>query len=62
MINNFTYLNLTKLDVLSTLDEIKIGVAYIYKGQKLESFPANLNVLAQCTVEYETFPGMPFCQ
>jgi len=57
MINNFTSLNLTKLDVLSTMKELKIGVAYVYKGKQLSSFPANLQVLAECTVEYESFSG-----
>jgi adenylosuccinate synthase len=32
MINNFTLLNLTKLDVLSDLDEIKIATSYKYNG------------------------------
>jgi len=32
VINNFTLLNLTKLDVLSELDEIKIAVSYKYNG------------------------------
>lgn len=57
MINNFTWLNLTKLDVLSKQQELKIGVAYVYQGKKLQSFPSNLLTLAECTVEYETFPG-----
>jgi len=56
-INNFTWLNLTKLDVLSKQKELKIGVSYKYKGQKLPSFPASLQVLAECEVEYETVPG-----
>lgn len=50
-------LNLTKLDVLDTLDEIKIAVAYQYKGKTLDSFPADLNILAQVEVVYETLPG-----
>lgn len=57
MINNFTWLNLTKLDVLSKQQELKIGVAYLYQGKRIPSFPSNLNMLAECTVEYETFPG-----
>eukprot|EP00026_Physarum_polycephalum_P006089 Phypoly_transcript_06130.p1 GENE.Phypoly_transcript_06130~~Phypoly_transcript_06130.p1 ORF type:complete len:476 (+),score=42.92 Phypoly_transcript_06130:317-1744(+) len=56
-INNFNWLNLTKLDVLSKLKELKIGVAYIHNGKALDSFPSNLHVLAECTVQYETFPG-----
>jgi adenylosuccinate synthase len=57
MLNNFTYLNVTKLDVLDDLDELKIGVGYSYEGKKLDSFPANLEVLANVEVEYETMPG-----
>ena len=56
-INNFTTLNLTKLDVLSDLQEVKLGVAYKYNGKVLDSYPSSLEVLSQCTVEYETFPG-----
>ncbi|EGF84495.1 hypothetical protein BATDEDRAFT_32828 [Batrachochytrium dendrobatidis JAM81] len=57
MINGYTSLNLTKLDVLDGLDEINIGVAYYYNGKKLDSFPANLHVLANVEVKYETLPG-----
>jgi adenylosuccinate synthase len=39
MINDYTSINLTKLDVLDSLDEIKIGVGYRYQGKLLESFP-----------------------
>jgi adenylosuccinate synthase len=57
MINDFTYLNVTKLDVLDELEELKIGTGYSYEGKKLDSFPANLEVLANVEVEYETMPG-----
>ncbi|MGE3278850.1 MAG: adenylosuccinate synthase [Candidatus Altimarinota bacterium] len=57
MINRFDSLNLTKLDVLSDLEELKIGVSYSYKGQKLTSFPSSLEVLSNVEVEYETMPG-----
>ncbi|TPX72714.1 adenylosuccinate synthase [Spizellomyces sp. 'palustris'] len=57
MINDYTSINLTKLDVLDQLPEVKIGVAYIYEGKRLDSFPADLRVLENCTVEYETLPG-----
>lgn len=56
-INDFTSINLTKLDVLDDLPELKIGVAYQYQGKLLESFPANLEVLGNVAVEYETMPG-----
>eukprot|EP01132_Coremiostelium_polycephalum_P005403 gene5403-6740_t len=57
LINDFTELNLTKLDVLSNTDEIKIGVDYKYKGEIVKSFPSSLEVLGQCEVVYETFKG-----
>ncbi|MEK9160272.1 MAG: adenylosuccinate synthase [Patescibacteria group bacterium] len=57
MINGFNSLNLTKLDVLDELDEIKVAVAYRLNGEVLESIPASLDELAQVEVEYETLPG-----
>lgn len=57
MINNFTALNITKLDVLDGLPELKIATAYSYQDKKLASFPSNLEVLANVSVEYETMPG-----
>ncbi|KAH6562234.1 hypothetical protein BASA60_011215 [Batrachochytrium salamandrivorans] len=57
MINGYNSLNLTKLDILDGLDEVKIGVAYHYNGQKLDSFPADLSLLAKVEVEYEVLPG-----
>ncbi|RLV83547.1 Adenylosuccinate synthetase [Meyerozyma sp. JA9] len=56
-INGYTSLNITKLDVLDTFKEIKVGVSYTYKGKKLESFPEDLNVLKNVEVEYVTLPG-----
>jgi adenylosuccinate synthase len=59
MVNNFTAINLTKLDVLSQLDQIKIGVAYRHRstGQLLQSYPSSLETLQQVDVVYETLPG-----
>ena len=58
LVNGFTGLNLTKLDVLGDLDEILIGVAYRGPGgELLESMPADLEVLEAVEVEYETLPG-----
>ena len=57
MLNDFTHLNVTKLDVLDGLPELKIGVSYSYKGKKLASFPSSLEVLSNVSVEYETMPG-----
>ena len=55
--NGLTSLAVSKLDVLTGLDEIRICVAYRVNGQELGEFPASPNVLAACEPVYETFPG-----
>jgi adenylosuccinate synthase len=59
MINQFDCLNLTKLDTLSGLSEIKVGVRYLTKASKtaLVGVPANLSDLEDIEVEYRTFAG-----
>lgn len=57
MLNDYTALALTKLDVLSTLDEIKIGVNYELDGKQLDSPPTNANKLSRVKVIYETLKG-----
>ncbi|KAK3608663.1 hypothetical protein CHS0354_042675 [Potamilus streckersoni] len=58
MINGFTAIAITKLDILDVFEEIKIGVAYIIDGQRMESsFPATDEDLKKVTVEYITLPG-----
>lgn len=50
-INGFSSLNLTKLDVLSELPEIQLGVAYKQlDGTPINSFPADLRQLEQLKV------------
>ena len=44
MTNGFTSLNLTKLDVLSGLKELKVCVGYKYEGKKVDLLPASLKV------------------
>ena len=56
-LNGLTGLAITKLDVLSGLDELRICTGYEYKGSRLNDFPASLKVLAECTPFYETLPG-----
>ena len=53
-VNGLTGIALTKLDVLSGYDEIRIGVAYKRNGERLDAFPGNLE---NVEVEYETRPG-----
>ncbi|CAG8688981.1 14824_t:CDS:2, partial [Acaulospora colombiana] len=56
-VNGYDLLNLTKLDVLDGLDEIKVAVKYKLGETELEGFPANLELLSQVEVEYVTLPG-----
>lgn len=42
LINGYTSLNLTKLDVLDGFKEIKVGVKYLVDGEELEGFPGKL--------------------
>ncbi len=56
-VNGFTSIAITKLDVLDTLDELKICVGYKYKGKVLEEMPSELPVLEKCTPQYIAMPG-----
>lgn len=56
-INHYTALNLTKFDILSGIPKLKIGVEYRYQGKILDSFPAQLEVLSNVDVKYETLEG-----
>ena len=58
-LNSFTSLNITKLDVLDALEEVRIGVAYRLDGELLPpgAFPSTLEDLARVEVVYETMPG-----
>eukprot|EP01098_Paradermamoeba_levis_P011140 TRINITY_DN4739_c0_g1_i1.p1 TRINITY_DN4739_c0_g1~~TRINITY_DN4739_c0_g1_i1.p1 ORF type:complete len:428 (+),score=165.64 TRINITY_DN4739_c0_g1_i1:58-1341(+) len=57
LLNNYNYLNLTKLDVLTGFKKLKIGVAYKHNGKVLPSMPADLPVLAAVTVDYIELDG-----
>nr|CAG8437606.1 3951_t:CDS:10 [Entrophospora candida] len=57
ILNGYTSLNITKLDVLDDFSEIQVATEYSLNGESLESFPADLNVLEKIKVKYETLPG-----
>jgi adenylosuccinate synthase len=56
-INSLTELVITKLDVLSGLENLPICVAYELNGNRLHSFPTDLRTLALCRPIYESLPG-----
>ena len=52
-----TAIALTLLDVLSGLDRIQVCTGYRYRGQRLDYFRADMDVLAEVEPVYETLPG-----
>jgi adenylosuccinate synthase len=56
-LQGITHIALTLLDVLSGLDHLNICTAYKYKGNRTESFRADMDTLADVEPIYETLPG-----
>jgi adenylosuccinate synthase len=56
-LNGLTGLAITKLDVLSTLDPVRICVAYEVDGQRRDSMPPTLAELERCRPVFEDLPG-----
>jgi adenylosuccinate synthase len=57
MINGFTELFLTKLDVLSGFEELKLCTAYRLDGVEIPLPPSSAAALERCIPVYETLPG-----
>ncbi len=57
LVNGINTVALTKLDVLSCLDELKVCTGYEYEGKALKSFPTDYQRLRAVTPVYETLPG-----
>ena len=56
-VNGLTEIALTKLDVLSGFDKIKICIAYDINGDKVLEMPASLTKYRQAQAIYETLDG-----
>lgn len=56
-LNGLKSLAITKLDVLTGLETIKICTAYELRGKRILSRPASLKELSLCTPVYEELPG-----
>ena len=56
-LNSLTEIALTKMDVLDTLDEIKVCVAYEADGVRYDFPPYHQSILHKVTPIYETLPG-----
>jgi adenylosuccinate synthase len=56
-INGMTEIAVTKLDILTGLERLNIAVGYNYKGEQLNTFPQDVEVLARCEPIYEEMNG-----
>ncbi len=52
-----TYIALTKLDVLSYMEQIPVCVAYELDGRRIDRFPADIDELNAAKPVYEYLPG-----
>ena len=57
LVNGFTGLVLTRLDILDGFPSVKICVGYQVNGKEIDRFPSNTNLLEECQPVYEEFPG-----
>lgn len=57
LLNGVEALAVTKLDVLDELDTLEVCVGYRYRGEVLEEFPTDLEILAEAEPVYRTMPG-----
>ena len=58
MINGITHLVITKLDVLSNFEKIKVGIAYqTPEGNSTEVFPSTIEELSTYEVIYKELEG-----
>ena len=57
MINGIDSVAVTKLDVLSSFENIKVCVGYELNGRQLKSFPTDVERLSSVKPVYETLPG-----
>jgi adenylosuccinate synthase len=56
-VNSVSSIMLNKLDILSGIPEIKLGVAYEVEGRRVDHWPSSGSMLARATPIYETFEG-----
>ena len=56
-LNGLTGIALTKMDVLSEFETIRICTGYKYRGQRLEDVSSQVQVLKECQPIYEDYPG-----
>ncbi|MCD6213569.1 MAG: adenylosuccinate synthase [Candidatus Desulfofervidus sp.] len=56
-LNGVQKLALTKLDVLTGLEEIKVCIGYNYQGKTIDYVPTSFSAIAECRPVYNSFSG-----
>lgn len=56
-INGLTELVLTKLDILTGIEPLRVCTAYAYRGQSIADYPGDSTTLGECTPVYTELPG-----
>jgi len=56
-VNGLTEVVITKLDVLSGLDELQLATAYDVDGQRVHTMPLNTAAMERAVPVYETLSG-----
>ncbi|MCY3760437.1 MAG: adenylosuccinate synthase [Gemmatimonadetes bacterium] len=57
LVNGLTSLAITRLDILDTVDRLKLCTGYRLEGETVEEFPMDSGALERCTPIYEELPG-----
>jgi adenylosuccinate synthase len=56
-VNGLTEIALTKLDILTGFQKLKLCTAYRYRDELIGDFPTELEILNECKPVYEDLPG-----
>jgi adenylosuccinate synthase len=56
-VNGFTDIAVTKLDVLTGMEELKVATTYRYDGKESARFPSETQTLEKVEPQYEVLPG-----
>jgi len=59
-ISGVKYLAISKIDILSGLDEIKVAYAYEYDGKVIKNIPSDIDNIMKIKPLYRTFDGWEF--
>lgn len=56
-VNGLTNIVINKIDPLRGIAKLKVCVDYMYKGERISNFPADISKLEECIPIYEEFDG-----